>query len=195
MNDGAIPSGFEVSTATDFSSLLTISNITRVNATTLRITLSADPGATCYVRYQYGRPGTTAANTYGTARITGVADNVSGLIRITCATSGLTPSGSQKNNTGHGVVDNQWVSIVGVKGATQANGVWQADYIDATNIDLIGSSSAGLGAFTSGQNLWQTSATGIISAECGLPVYDDRTVGGYDTLGFPLEPTETYVTA
>lgn len=196
MNDGAIPSGFEVSTATNFGSLLTISDIDRINATTLRITLSADPGATCYVRYQYGRPGATAANTYGTARITGVADNGAGLIRITCATSltPATPTSSQKNNTGHGVLDNQWISVVGVKGATQANGAWQADYVSDTAFDLVGSSSVGLGTFVAGENLWQTSATGIVSNECGIPIYDDRTVGGYDTLGLPLEPTETYVT-
>jgi len=195
--DGAIPSGFEVSTATNFSSLLTISDIDRVNGTTLRITLSADPVATCYVRYQYGLTGTTAANTYGTARITGVADNGSGAIRVTCAVdvTPATPSASQKNNTGHGLVDNQWVSIVGVKGATQANGTWQVDYISATEFDLVGSSSAGLGTFVAGQNLWQTLATGVVSNELGIPIYDDRTVGSYDTLGFPLQPTATYVTA
>ena len=58
-----------------------------------------------------------------------------------------------------------------------------------------GSSSVGLGTFTANANLWQSSATGVVAVELGIPVYDDRTIGGVDTNGAPLQPTYTYVTA
>jgi hypothetical protein len=195
--DGAIPNGFEVSTSTGFGSLLTISNIQKINATTVRITLSADPAATCYVRYQYGRCGTYATGVYGTVRITGVADNGSGAIRVSAAVnvSPATPTNSQRNNSGHGLTTGDWVNVNAVAGATQANGVWQVTVIDATNFDLVGSSSAGLGTFVAGSNLYQTSATGVVSVETGIPIYDNQTIAGWDTNGLPLQPTLTYVTA
>jgi hypothetical protein len=195
--DGAIPNGFEVSTSTGFGSLLTISNIVRRTATDIRITLSADPAATCYVRYQYGRCGTYAAGIYGTVRITGVADNGAGLIRVTSAinVSPASPSASQRNNSGHGLTTGDWVNVNAVAGAIQANGIWQVTVIDATNFDLVGSSSAGLGAFTANSNLYQTSATGVVSVETGIPIYDNQTIAGWDTNGLPLQPTYTYLTA
>lgn len=197
IGDSAIPDGFEVSTSTGFGSLLTISNIQRINATTLRITLSADPAATCYVRYQYGRCGTYAGGVYGTIRITGVADNGAGLIRVTSAVnvSPATPTASQRNNSGHGLTTGDWVSVNAVAGAIQANGTWQVTVIDATNFDLVGSSSAGLGTFTANSNLYQASATGIVSVETGIPIYDNQTIAGWDTNGLPLQPTYTYLTA
>ena len=195
LRTGAMPSGFEVSTSTGFGSLLTISNVQITGTNTIRITLSADPAATCYVRYQWGYVGNYASSTYFTPRITGVADNGSGLIRVTCATTGVTPAGSQKNNTGHGLTTGQWINIEGVAGSTQANGIWQVTVIDATNFDLVGSTSVGLGTFTAGSNLWQASATGVVAVELGVPIYDDRTVGGFDTNGAPLQPTASYVTA
>jgi len=197
IGDGAIPNGFEVSTSTGFGSLLTISNITRINATTLRITLSADPAATCYVRYQYGRCGTYATGIYGTIRITGVADNGAGLIRVTTAVnvSPATPTASQRNNTGHGLTTGDWINIPDVAGAIQANGVWQVTVISATQFDLIGSSSVGLGTFTANSNLFQASATGAISVETGIPIYDNQTIAGWDTNGLPLQPTYTFITA
>lgn len=195
--DGSIPSGFEVATDTAFTSLLTISNITKLSSTNFRITLSADPGATVYVRYLNGLAGQTAANVYNIPRISGVADNGAGLIRVTCAIdmTPATPQFSQKNNSGHGLTTGQWTRVVGVKGATQANGVWQVTRINDTQFDLVGSSSAGLGTFVANENLWATSATGVVSVECGIPIYDDQIVGGWDTLGLPLQPTENYLTA
>jgi len=192
--DGAVPTGFEVASDTAFTSKLTISTVTKVDANTLRITLASDPGATVYVRYMYGMPGDFSA-AYMTPRITGVADNGAGLIRVTCSTTAtdVTPNGSQKAG-GHGITTGQWGRVCDVRGATQANGVWQFTRIDDQNVDLIGSSSVGLTAFTAG-NTWQVAATGTIALEVGIPVYDNRTIGGVDTTGAPLQPTETYVTA
>ncbi len=65
----------------------------------------------------------------------------------------------------------------------------------ANEFDLEGSSSVGLGTFVAGENLWQASATGVVSVELAVPVYDNQVVGGWDTTGQPLQPTETYVTA
>ncbi len=195
--DGARPNGFEVSTSTGFGSLLTLSNIQRINATTIRITLASDPAATCYVRYQWGRCGNYATSVYGTVRITGVADNGSGAIRVTSAVnvSPATPTASQRNNAGHGLTTGDWVNVNAVAGATQANGIWQVTVIDATNFDLVGSSSAGLGTFTANSNLYQSSATGVVSIETGIPIYDNQTIAGFDTNGLPLQPTYTFLTA
>jgi len=194
--DGSMPSGFEVATDTAFTAKLTISSITKISATQIRITLSADPAATVYIRYQYGMIGDYATSYYFTPRITGVADNGAGLIRVTCAPgSPLNPTTSQKGNTGHLLSGGEWVRIEGVAGSIQANGVWQVAYVSATEFDLVGSSSVGLSAFTAGSNLWQASATGVVSVELGLPIYDNQTVGGWDTLGLPLQPTYTHVTA
>lgn len=197
LRSGATISGFEVATDTAFTSKVTISDAQVTGANTIRITLASNPGATVYVRYQYGQVGDYATATYFTPRITGVADNGSGAIRVTCAVSltPATPTASQKFNTGHNLTTGQWVGIEGVAGATQANGIWQVTVIDATNFDLVGSSSVGIGTFTANANLWQSSATGVVAVELGIPVYDDRTIGGVDTNGAPLQPTYTYVTA
>ncbi len=194
ISDGAMPTGFEVATDTAFTSKLAISNITKTAASKLGITLPSDPGVPVYIRYMYGMPGDFSA-AYMTPRITNVADNGAGLIRITCSTitTDVTPNGSQKVG-GHGITTNQWGRICDVRGATQANGVWQFTRIDDQNVDLIGSSSVGLGAFAAG-NTWQTTATGTIALEVGIPIYDNRTIGGIDTTGAPLQPTETYVVA
>lgn len=65
------------------------------------------------------------------ATITGAANNGSGLIRLTFA-------------AGHGIGAAQIVqSIVsGVVGTTEANGTWKASYVDAYNLDLLGSTFA-----------------------------------------------------
>ena len=51
--------GFRASTSSTFASLLTISSAVVVDATTIRLTLAADPGAPVYVDYQWGNPGAT----------------------------------------------------------------------------------------------------------------------------------------
>lgn len=194
---GAVPSGFEVATDTAFTTKKTISNVELVDATTIRITLSADPGASCYVRYQYGMVGDYGTSTYMTLRVTGVADNGSGLIRVTMANpvTPATPSGSQRAALLTDVSVGQWVQVANVAGATQANGIWQINAKGTDWIDLASSSSAGLGTFTANADLYASSATGVVMLELAVPVYDDRTIGGYDTNGSPLQPTDGYVTA
>ncbi len=58
--------------------------------------------------------------------VTGAADNGSGLIRITVASSADLEDGVQ-------------VSIAGVTGTTEANGTWTINKVDATHFDLQGS--------------------------------------------------------
>ena len=67
----------------------------------------------------------TLANTAGTA-VTGAADNGSGLIRVTVASTANLATGDK-------------VSIAGVTGTTEANGSWTITVIDGTQIDLQGS--------------------------------------------------------
>lgn len=67
--------------------------------------------------------------------ITNCADNGGGLIRVT--TSGA-----------HSLSTNDCINITGVVGTTEANGDWTVTVIDATNIDLQGSSFSS--AYTSG---------------------------------------------
>ncbi|WP_137178437.1 hypothetical protein [Roseomonas sp. AR75] len=62
--------------------------------------------------------------------IAGVANNGSGLIRITTATA-------------HGLVTGDLVNVTGVNGVTNANGRRTATVVDATRVDLQGSSFAG----------------------------------------------------
>lgn len=159
LTPGAKPTGFQVATDTAFTSKLTISNVT-FTSNQVQITLASDPGATVYVRYMYGKVSDNAA-TYITPLVTGVADNGSGLIRITTATSPTSatiPSGYQRTG-GHGLVTGDWVRVSGVKGATQANGTWQVNVIDSVTFDLVGSSSTGLGTFATG-TLWGGSGGG-----------------------------------
>lgn len=196
LTTGARASGFEVASDTAFTSKLAISAIQIVNATTVRLTLASNPGAAVYVRYMFGRVGDYPQNVYGTPRISGVADNGAGLIRVTTSTTPgvFTPTTSQKAG-GHGLVTGQWVRIEGVRGATQANGEWEVNVIDSQNFDLVGSSSAGMGTFQTG-SIWSPSnASAVASVEVGIPIYDNRTIGGADANGAPLQPTFTYLTA
>jgi hypothetical protein len=182
--DGALPSGFEVS-ADNFANLLPISNIEIPSPTTIRITLASNPGTAVKVRYQFGYVGNYSAGTYFTPRVTGAANNGSGAIRLTFGTTGLTPSGSQAVG-GHGMSENSWGMIQEVNGTTEANGIWQFHVVDASNLDLIGSTF--VNAFAAG-GLYGGSTTGTLVRELGVPIYDNRTIGGHDTAGAPLAPT------
>lgn len=190
------PTGFEVATDTAFTSPVAISSAAIVGGNQIRLNLASDPGATVYVRYQYGYPGNYGTGTYFTGRITGVADNGSGLIRITTAdpVTPATPSGSQRVG-GHGLNTGNIFKNMGIAGAIQANIAGRATRIDANNFDIQGSSSAGLGAFTANSNLWQANATGVVALELAEPLYDNRTIGTYDSQGAPVRPTSSYITA
>lgn len=193
MASGAKLSGFEVATDTAFASKLTITDAQITGANTLALTLSADPGATVYVRYMWGQPGNYASGAYMTPRISGVADNGAGLIRVTMG-SGVT---GQKTG-GHGLTTGAWVTINAAKdsnGSSPANGTWQVINVDTQNIDLVGSSSAALGTFSVGSTLYGSGEYPVVQVELGAPVYDTVVVGGFDVLGLPLRPTYTYLTA
>lgn len=198
LQSGATPSGFQVATDTGFTSLLTISNVT-FTANQIQITLSADPAATVYVRYMYGFVSNSTAAGNITPLVTGVASNGSGLIRVSTVTTPTTatiPTGYQRVG-GHGLTTGQWVRISGVKGATQANGYWQVTVIDSVTFDLVGSTDVGLGTFATG-TLWGGSGgggTAVVETNVAIPIYDDRTIGTYDTNGAPLQPIFTYITA
>jgi len=196
LTSGAMPSGFTCSTDPAFGSSLTINDV-QISGNNVVITLSADPGATVYTRYMWGQPGPWLNNDYMTFRVTGAADNGSGLIRLKCEVSptpALVPVSSQPAG-GLTAYNGKWGRVQDVKGATQANGTWLMTVIDSETVDLVGSSSAGLGTFVAGENLWQTSATGLIAFDTAVPIYDDRTIGTYDPNGAPIRPLYTYVTA
>lgn len=178
LRDGAKASGFEVS-ANNFATKLPISSITFPNATQIQITLATNPGGPVRVRYQWGYPGDYTAGVPFTPRITGAANNGSGLIRITTA---LAQANQDPN--GHGLQTNDWCMIKDVAGTVEANGIWQVTRIDAENFDLIGST------FTNAYTgvLYGTGTPAVVK-EIGVPVYDNRTIGGYDTNGAPLQPT------
>lgn len=191
--NGAVPTGFEVSTTTNFASKLTISTITLTDATHFRITLAADPGQTVYVRYMYGKVGDYTNAQQQTVLVTGLADNGAGLIRV--STGGTTVPSGRNRTGGHGLVTGNWVYVSGCAGTgTAANGWWQVTVVDSTTFDLVGSSSATLGAFTT-TNLWGSGGSPVVETELAVPIYDDRTIGGYDTYGAPLQPTFTYLQA
>lgn len=195
LTPGIISNAFEASLSTSFASLLTINNVT-LTANSVIITLSADPAAPVYVRYLYGQPGNYATNTYMTPRVTNVVDNA-GEIEIRCEVSptpALTPASSQPA-AGLTPLHGKWVTVEGVPGAIQANGTWQLNVLTSERAILVGSSSAGLGTFVAGSNLWQTNATGTVNVETCGQIYDDRTIGTYDPNGAPMVPTYTYVTA
>jgi hypothetical protein len=79
-------------------------------------------------------PGTDPnAVTYRT--ITNAANNGSGLIRLTVATT-------------NGLITNQQVTVREVEGATSANGNWTITVVNTTQIDLQSSSFSG--SYTSG---------------------------------------------
>lgn len=195
LTTGARPSGFQCATDTGFTSLLTISDVSIVDATTIRITLSSDPGVNVYIRYMYGFVSYKTTTGFYQPLITDVADNGAGLIRVTTATSptsATVPTGSQRSG-GHGLSTGDWVKITSVKGATQANGTWQVTVIDSEHFDLIGSDSTGLGTYQSG-SIYTSGSSGVWVAT-GVPIYDDRTIGTVDTNGAPLQPLYSYVTA
>ena len=78
--------------------------------------------------------------------VSGAASNGSGLVRLTLAsTAGLT-SGQQ-------------ITVSGVNGTTEANGTWTVNVIDATHVDLVGSTFAN--AYTSGGSAVATSTPPI----------------------------------
>jgi hypothetical protein len=79
--------------------------------------------------------------------ITGVANNGSGLVRLTTATA-------------HGLIANDVVNVYGVNGVTGANGRFNANVVDATRIDLAGSAFSG--SWTSGGTMavWNNRRTG-----------------------------------
>lgn len=83
------------------------------------------------------RPGLTldSLDTIGSIAITGAADNGSGLVRLTVAST-----------TGWTTGDYKTVASVG--GTTEANGLWAITVVDGTHIDLQGSTFAN--AYTSG---------------------------------------------
>jgi hypothetical protein len=188
LRSGAKVSGFEVS-ADDFATKLSIDTIELISANQIRLTLASNPGAAVKVRYQFGYVGDYTPGTYFTPRITGVADNGSGAIRITCSltTTAVTPNGSQAVD-GHGLVDGDWILIQEVDGTLEANGIWEVDVIDSENFDLIGSTFTNAFVSTAGQ-------TPIVVRELAVPVYDNRTIGGYDINGAPLAPTKDALTA
>ncbi|MCK9597401.1 MAG: hypothetical protein M0R06_00095 [Sphaerochaeta sp.] len=75
---------------------------------------------------------------YGTAgTISAIADNGSGLIRVTHDMT---------------LEDGQVITIHDVAGCTEANDTWQVDYVDATNVDLVGSTFTN--AYTSGGRIF-----------------------------------------
>lgn len=67
--------------------------------------------------------------------ISNAADNGGGLVRITTSSA-------------HGLTTDDCINITGVVGTTEANGDWAVTVVDATNIDLQGSTFAS--AYTSG---------------------------------------------
>ncbi|MGA7810668.1 hypothetical protein [Bradyrhizobium sp.] len=71
--------------------------------------------------------------------ITGAANNGSGAIRLTLASEA---------NANFAVAGQNFVEVYGVQGTTEANGTWPFAVIDATHIDLLGSSFAN--AYASG---------------------------------------------
>ena len=67
--------------------------------------------------------------------------------------------------------------------------------IDSQNIDLVGSSSAGLGTFSVGSTLYGSGEYPVVQIELGAPVYDNTVPGGFDTLGLPMRITYNYLVA
>lgn len=90
--------------------------------------------------------------------VNGAANNGAGLIRITTSTN-------------HGYSTDDYVSIAGVGGTTEANGDWKITYVSATTFDLVG--SAFVNAFASNGTskryaTWKW-AYGAFSASRGYP--------------------------
>jgi len=176
---GARATGFEVS-ADDFATTLPISAVTFPNATTIELTLASPPAGPVRVRYQFGAPGVFTPGTPFTPRITAVANNGAGLIRVT---TGL--AAANQRPTGHDVATGDWIRVKDVAGTVEANDIWRAIRIDAENLDLEGST------FVNAQVAGALFGTALptVVRELGVPVYDNRTIGAYDTDGAPLSPT------
>jgi len=62
--------------------------------------------------------------------ITGAANNGSGLIRLTL---------SAESNSNFTILGQNTIEVYGVTGTTEANGNWKFTVVDATHIDLVGS--------------------------------------------------------
>jgi hypothetical protein len=96
------------------------------------------------------RPGLTLealdAVAPGIITISGAANNGSGLIRLTISalTAGTPPSNTDLN------IENT-VTVYGVVGTTEANATWRFTIIDATHIDLVGSTFSN--AYVSGGSI------------------------------------------
>lgn len=74
--------------------------------------------------------------------ITGAADNGSGAIRLTL---------TALSNANFTVIGQNFIVVYGVTGTTEANGTWPFTQIDATHIDLVGSTFTN--AYTGGGNI------------------------------------------
>ena len=99
-----------------------------------------------------------AAGTGGTLKITGAANNGSGLIRLTVTAA----SGSLAN-----VVTGDKIRITGVTGVTNANGYWTLTKIDTSHIDLQSSTFAGTFSGTAGRGF-------IDGKSCSILVNDNN---------------------
>jgi hypothetical protein len=87
----------------------------------------------------------------GIISITGAANNGSGAIRLTLASeianwtygqADTTHSAGQAGSTNLSNASQNTIEIYGVAGTTEANGSWQFTVVDATHIDLVGSTFA-----------------------------------------------------
>lgn len=83
------------------------------------------------------RPGLTleSLNTIGSLTVTGTASGTAGRVRLTMASTATLTTGDIKD-------------VASVGGTTEANGTWTINVIDATHIDLVGTTYAN--AWTSG---------------------------------------------
>lgn len=95
--------------------------------------------------------------------VSGAADNGSGAIRLTV-------------NTTADLVDGDWVRVALVTGTTEANGRWKATKVDATHIDLQGSTFTN--AYTSGGEVRTRSEAGnTIKLTASASLFESGHVG------------------
>jgi hypothetical protein len=106
--------------------------------------------------------------------IAGIANNGSGLVRITTAAA-------------HGLVTGDTVNVSGVTGVTAANGRFIATVIDTTRIDLQGSSFAGSWSGGGTVSIWNNrrSGTAFRVAESDVAEFVNCFCYGYD-IGFDI---------
>lgn len=123
--------------------------------------------------------------TFTTAAVAGVADNGAGLLRVTTAAA-------------HVLVTGDTVNIYGVGGSVTANARWVVTVINSTTIDLQGSTSAGLVAYTAGGtvllNVLRRSGIGFEITNSEYAVWLDLFEYGYDT-GYHLGAGAAYTMA